>query len=660
MGCRQIGCNLIAVGLLASCAHHYERWTPDLASVTDEELSIIHAWPNEGLSTDSPEAYFQALRLKANPEHDKSRIESIGRENGVRQALMYGEEREIIERRRRNPDIGLALSGGGIRSAAFSLGVMKGLHEVGVLDRIGYLSTVSGGGFTGGWYVSHRADQWGAPSSDHELFAPGSRHIQRIVQSGHYLTSANFSKTRTESGKAVLRHILGLPSIWTLNWLFDVQPNWTSHICARYRYSIASTFLYDKVEDRLAADWINYVQKNIENPLYLRLVEIPHLLADLPRFPYALVSGLEATLWRARNWQLFLTRMPGALKGFDGLGVYASPRLRIPYWIVNAHVSLTEDDGIDTRNRSGDAFEITPLRSGCDTLGYVKTVGSCEHDTTWQRVEQAMAISGAAVDSDSLKQGPLASLALKAVGLDLGYWVNAWGKGWVKGDGFWPVTRSRIRYAFEAIAPIRWIVKLSGGETTHGRNKNAGSYSLTDGGHFDNTGMYALVRRGCRLLIVVDATGEPNLQQWNVNAIDQAKLFDSFRSTESRLRTDFGVTLEMNWDQFNPTDAEQLVMDGRILNLPILPRNSDPESAHASELSLGARILYVRAGYDLASARKSASFVDQQKARNHAFPNIPTSDQSYEEVLMNSMMELGYRAIVDNKSRFMLALEELH
>ncbi|MBN9508790.1 MAG: patatin-like phospholipase family protein, partial [Alphaproteobacteria bacterium] len=53
----------------------------------------------------------------------------------------------------------LCLSGGGIRSAAFSLGVIQGLARRGLLDRFDYLSTVSGGGFIGGWLdaLAHRA-----------------------------------------------------------------------------------------------------------------------------------------------------------------------------------------------------------------------------------------------------------------------------------------------------------------------------------------------------------------------------------------------------------------------------------------------------------------------------------------------------------------------
>ncbi len=45
--------------------------------------------------------------------------------------------------------VGLALSGGGIRSATFNLGVLQALDRHGLLKHLDYLSTVSGGGFIG-------------------------------------------------------------------------------------------------------------------------------------------------------------------------------------------------------------------------------------------------------------------------------------------------------------------------------------------------------------------------------------------------------------------------------------------------------------------------------------------------------------------------------
>jgi len=53
----------------------------------------------------------------------------------------------------------LCLSGGGIRSGTFNLGVLQGLARNGQLGEFDFLSTVSGGGFIGSWLTAwiHRA-----------------------------------------------------------------------------------------------------------------------------------------------------------------------------------------------------------------------------------------------------------------------------------------------------------------------------------------------------------------------------------------------------------------------------------------------------------------------------------------------------------------------
>ena len=48
--------------------------------------------------------------------------------------------------------IGLSLSGGGVRSATFNLGMLQALAAAGKLKAFDYLSTVSGGGYVGGWW----------------------------------------------------------------------------------------------------------------------------------------------------------------------------------------------------------------------------------------------------------------------------------------------------------------------------------------------------------------------------------------------------------------------------------------------------------------------------------------------------------------------------
>ncbi len=65
-------------------------------------------------------------------------------------------EKQYLAQRRENAglpardhQIGLALSGGGMRSATINLGVLQALARRGVLPRFDYLSTVSGGGYIG-------------------------------------------------------------------------------------------------------------------------------------------------------------------------------------------------------------------------------------------------------------------------------------------------------------------------------------------------------------------------------------------------------------------------------------------------------------------------------------------------------------------------------
>jgi len=54
----------------------------------------------------------------------------------------------------RNNLIGLAFSGGGIRSATLNLGILQGFAQKGLLAKFDYLSTVSGGGYIGAWFSS--------------------------------------------------------------------------------------------------------------------------------------------------------------------------------------------------------------------------------------------------------------------------------------------------------------------------------------------------------------------------------------------------------------------------------------------------------------------------------------------------------------------------
>lgn len=52
--------------------------------------------------------------------------------------------------------IGLALSGGGYRAAAYHIGTMRALHKLGILDVVDVISSVSGGSITAAYYVLNK------------------------------------------------------------------------------------------------------------------------------------------------------------------------------------------------------------------------------------------------------------------------------------------------------------------------------------------------------------------------------------------------------------------------------------------------------------------------------------------------------------------------
>ena len=111
------------------------------------------------------------------------------------------EQQAIAERRSMygiaadDPQCGLALSGGGIRSATFSLGLLRGLSSLHLLPQIDYLSTVSGGGYTGAFFCglfSPRHDQKAIvdPKGDADLLGQddAATALAYLRQSGRYLT----------------------------------------------------------------------------------------------------------------------------------------------------------------------------------------------------------------------------------------------------------------------------------------------------------------------------------------------------------------------------------------------------------------------------------------------------------------------------------------
>ena len=99
--------------------------------------------------------------------------------------------------------LGLALSGGGIRSATFCLGALQGMARNKMLRCVDILSTVSGGGYTGGFlgglFVRHKklaqraggaSDQEQCPCDDVEQWLAGNQETRMqhwLRENGRYL-----------------------------------------------------------------------------------------------------------------------------------------------------------------------------------------------------------------------------------------------------------------------------------------------------------------------------------------------------------------------------------------------------------------------------------------------------------------------------------------
>jgi NTE family protein len=109
------------------------------------------------------------------------------------------------------PVIGLALSGGGSRAIAFHLGCLRALNDLGILDRVKVLSTVSGGSVIGALYAA--AD---APFPEFEA------RVRRLLERGLFRPALHTALTTAEGLNAVFcSAFVGSISLFIvlLNWI---------------------------------------------------------------------------------------------------------------------------------------------------------------------------------------------------------------------------------------------------------------------------------------------------------------------------------------------------------------------------------------------------------------------------------------------------------
>ena len=153
------------------------------------------------------------------------------------------------------------------------------------------------------------------------------------------------------------------------------------------------------------------------------------------------------------------------------------------------------------------------------------------------RLSAALTASAAAFNSQmgavSMKVGPAVAFLMCALNLRLGLWLPH------------PLNPKRLQgiapgwyFILEALGLSRSDQVASQGFTGHGHfpdlRRGASKLHLSDGGHFENLGLYELVRRHCRYVIVSDASADPDLR------------FGDLGNAVRRVREDFGVEIEID------------------------------------------------------------------------------------------------------------------
>jgi hypothetical protein len=199
---------------------------------------------------------------------------------------------------------GLGLSGGGIRSATFNMGVLQGLANIGILQRFDYLSSVSGGGYIASWLSGwiHRAGSLGDILTEirgarTDPAQPEAEPVTHLRQYSNYLTPRlGLLSADTWTAVAivvrnlilnllvlipVLAAVLALPlvAISKPQWIGDLVPNPDYLYWAAVLLGGAALFFMSLL--RASARPAGKAGEEVAPPPFLKLGLLP-LLAAVP------------------------------------------------------------------------------------------------------------------------------------------------------------------------------------------------------------------------------------------------------------------------------------------------------------------------------------------------------------------------------------------
>jgi hypothetical protein len=290
----------------------------------------------------------------------------------------------------------------------------------------------------------------------------------------------------------------------------------------------------------------------------------------------------------------------------DDLPMASLVSLPRPLHVVNSTLNMVADRRLVMQQRKSEPFTMTPLHCGSSSLGYRPTSGYARERSGAAGISlgTAITISGAAASPNmGARSTPALTFLLTLFNARLGAWL---GNPGAAGASTWHDSDPRM-------GPAPLLREL------FGLTSDRSAYVfLSDGGHFENLGLYEMIRRRCRCILVADAGCDPKYT------------FEDLSDAIRKIRIDFSIPIEF--------PAKGLGMDqaGQARGNHHFAVGSIRYSAVDGNVGDGI-LVYMK---PTLSGDEPADILNY--ARSHpAFPHEPTSNQFFTEAQFESYRMLG-------------------
>jgi Patatin-like phospholipase len=308
-------------------------------------------------------------------------------------------------------------------------------------------------------------------------------------------------------------------------------------------------------------------------------------------------------------------RRPSPFTDFDpddDLPMAGFAALPGPLRVVNTTLNLVSEGTLALQQRKSEAFTISPLHAGSWTLGYrPSNAYACERhasDTRGISLGTAVTISGAAA-SPNMGAGstPALTFLLTLFNARLGAWLGNPG----------PAGHATWQHPDPRLGPVPVLRELFG--LTNDRSPYV---FLSDGGHFENLGLYEMVRRRCHCIIVSDAGCDPGYT------------FQDLSNAVRKIRIDFSIPIEF------PPDGLGMSVAGQGKGNPHLAIGTIRYSVVDGPVANGV-LIYMKATL---SGDEPVDVLNY--ARSHpVFPHESTANQFFTEAQFESYRMLGLHTL---------------